>query len=384
MMDTVIGWRILVLAPDAFGTGGIERATRMLLTALGKRIGSDRVGLISVWGGDRTDLSAQVLHQGPQRGRRTRVPFTERGAFSLAALEWAWAWRRQLIVVSCHPHLAPVAMGAGWLAHAPVAVWCHGEEVWRPPRPSVGWALRRANLIFAPSRFTADQVVHWAGLEHEVAVIPHGISPELVSVGPAAIAGRVLTVSRLEPHDRYKEVDTLIRAWPRVVEGQPEAELIVVGEGADRARLQRLAAEEGADDRVRFTGWISDHHLRELYRTAAVFALPTSATVGSQAGGEGFGLVFLEAAAAGLPVVAGRSGAVPEVVEDGVTGTLVEPGDLVGIADAIGALLRDDALRSRMGRAARSLAMSRYSFEAFGDRIETAFGDLVSRSASEA
>ena len=86
--------------------------------------------------------------------------------------------------------------------------------------------------------------------------------------------GRVLSVARLDPHDRYKGVDTLIEAWPRVVADQPDAELIVVGEGADRARLEALARANGTDSRVRFAGRIDDSELQELYRTAAVFALP--------------------------------------------------------------------------------------------------------------
>ena len=89
--------------------------------------------------------------------------------------------------------------------------------------------------------------------------------------------------------DRYKGVDTLsgMAASPG---GQPDAELIVVGDGADRARLERLATDSGTDGHVRFTGRIDDRDLRELYRTASVFALPTGATVGSGAGGRGSGL----------------------------------------------------------------------------------------------
>ena len=114
-----------------------------------------------------------------------------------------------------------------------------------------------------------------------------------------------------------------------------------------------------------------------------MFALPTGAKVGSGAGGEGFGLVFLEAAAAGVPVIAGRSGAVPEVVEDGRTGILVEPGDPVAVADAIGVLLKDEKIRSRMGLVARARAKRHFSYDAFGDQIETILGSLESVFVSE-
>ena len=369
--------RFIVLATDAFGTGGIERTTRTLIRTLGERFGADRVGVLSVWGG-RADLPARILHRGRRSGGARPVPVAERAMFAISALRQAWRWRRRLVVVACHPHLAPVALAAGRIAGSRVAVWCHGDEVWRPLRPSVGWALRQADLVFAPSRFTAEQVARWAGLERDVTVVPHGNPPELVPPKPAPVPGRVLSVARLDPDDRYKGVDTLVRAWPRVLESQPDAELIVVGDGADRARLERLAIDSGTDGHVRFTGRIDDRDLQELYRTASVFALPTGATVGSGAGGEGFGLVFLEAAASGVPVVAGRSGAVPEVVEDGRTGLLVEPGDPVAVADAIGVLLKDENLRSRMGRAARARAKKHFSYAAFGDRIESVLGDLAS------
>ena len=368
--------RFLVLAPDAFGTGGIERTTRTLIRTLGDRFGPDRVGVLSVWGG-RTDVPARILRRGRRSGGARPVPIPDKVAFAISSVRHARRWRRRLVVVACHPHLALVAVAAGRVAGVRVSVWCHGDEVWRPLRPSVRWALRRADLVFAPSRFTADQVVRWAGLDREVTVIPHGVPQELAPRKAAPMAGRVLTVARLEPHDRYKGVDTLIRAWPRVIADHPAAVLTVVGDGGDRDRLERLASHVGADGSVRFTGQISDHELQELYRTATLFALPTGATIGNRAGGEGFGLVFLEAAAAGLPVVAGRSGAVPEVVENGVTGLLVEPGDPNTVADAIGVLLKDEELRKRMARAARSRARTHFSYEEFGHRVESVLGGLA-------
>ena len=222
---------------------------------------------------------------------------------------------------------------------------------WRPLRPSVGWALRQADLVFAPSRFTAGEVTRWAGVERGVTVVPHGNPPELVPPRPTPVPGRVLSVARLDPDDRYKGVDTLVRAWPRVLESQPDAELIVVGDGADRARLERLANGK----RNRQPRPVHGQDRRSLNCRSCTERRPCSRCQLARRSaaaprGEGFGLVFLEAAAAGVPVIAGRSGAVPEVVEDGQTGLLVEPGDPVAVADAICVLLKDEKLRSRMGR----------------------------------
>ena len=369
--------RCIVLATDAFGTGGIERATRTLVRTLGERFGADRVGVLSVWGGG-ADLPARILRRGRRSGGGRPVSLAERAAYAASAVRQARRWRRRLVVVACHPHLAPLAVAAGRVAGARVAVWCHGDEVWGPLRPSVRSALRRADLVFAPSRFTAEQAMRWAGLDREPTIVPHAVPPGVQPRRAAPVAGRVLAVARLEPHDRYKGIDTLIEAWPKVLVSHPDAELVIAGDGADRGRLERLAVDRSRDGRIRFTGRVGDEALQELYRTAELFALPTSATVGPNAAGEGFGLVFLEAAAAGLPVVAGRSGAVPEVVEDGLTGLLVDPADPDAVAKAIATLLGNRELRTRMGRAARSRARERFSYDAFGDRIETLLGDLAS------
>jgi phosphatidyl-myo-inositol dimannoside synthase len=376
VMREIITPRFLVLAADPFGVGGIERVSRTLIATLGERFGADRVGIVSLWGG-LAELPARILYRGRRPAERRPVPFAERVSFALAALRAARRWRRRLVVVACHPHLASVAVTAGRLAGAPVAVWCHGDEVWRPLRPSVRLALRRADLVLTPSRFTAKQVTSWARLERDPVVVPHAVPPGFVVRARHRVPGRVVAVARMERRDRSKGIDVLLRAWPKVIAGRPEAELIVVGDGSDRARLERASRSSGSDGRVRFTGRLEDADLRELYRTAAVFALPTRARVGVDAAGEGFGLVFAEAAGAGLPVVAGRSGAVGEVVEEGQTGLLVDPMDPDAVADAIGSLLDDPKLRARMARNARALAKQRFSYEAFGERMAEVLGGLA-------
>ena len=247
--------RFLVLAADPFGVGGIERASRTLIGSLSDRFGADRVGVVSLWGGDR-DLPGRMLNRGRRPPDRGFVPVAERTRFTLSTLRNARRWRRRLVVVACHPHLAPVALAAARLARAPVAVWCHGDEVWRPLRRSVRFALQRVDVVFTPSRFTADQVMRWAQLRREPVVIAHAVSPAFVagqrrSVKGRAVKGRVLAVARMEPQDRCKGIDILLRAWPRVARARPHAELLVVGDGHDRARLERLSGSIGSDGRVR-------------------------------------------------------------------------------------------------------------------------------------
>jgi glycosyltransferase involved in cell wall biosynthesis len=116
-----------------------------------------------------------------------------------------------------------------------------------------------------------------------------------------------------------------------------------VGVGPERERLERLARDLAIADRVHFLGYLPLHDLTAEYRNAAVFALPTAQ--------EGFGIVFLEAMASSLPVVAARAGAVPEVVREGVTAWLVDPGDEAALTNSLEKLLDHPAQREAMGAA---------------------------------
>ncbi|MDR7523653.1 MAG: glycosyltransferase family 4 protein [Armatimonadota bacterium] len=367
----------IVLAPDVWEYGGVGRATRTLLRTLSELYGPEHTSVLSVWG--RHGASPwRVLWTGREARDAGRVPWTVKVGFALAALRLARSWCRRLVIVASHPHLAPVAWLAARAAGARWAVWCHGREVWRPVRPAVRGALRRADLVVAPSRFTAGLLERM----HQVppgrlVVLPHALPPDLplaetgVAQGLAAGDGllRVLTVARLVPEHAYKGVDTLLAAWPLVLHSVPGAQLVVVGDGPDRPRLEREATRLVPDGRVRFAGRLDDRALAEAYAQAAVFALPARTRVGHGAAGEGFGLVFLEAAAAGLPIVAGNGGAIPEVVRDGETGLLVKPESPEEVAAAIVRLLRDPDLARRLGEAGRRLAQEEFSYERFRERL---------------
>jgi phosphatidylinositol alpha-1,6-mannosyltransferase len=360
--------RVLVLATGAGRVGGIERVTRTLMRALGDAFGQERVGVLSIWRGDQA-IAGRILRRGDPMTRDGRVGHLRSARFALDAVSLALRWRRRLAIVAVHPHLAPAA----WLAHAmtgtPYAVWCHGIEVWGP----IDWVTRfgivRADRVFAPSRFTAEQAERWAGLaKGSVMVLPHAVPPGLDAEPADDVSrkrGSVLTVARLEPAHSYKGVDTLLEAWPTVLEAVPAATLTVVGEGADRVRLERRARELGVAAAVTFAGRMSDDRLAREYASATLFALPGRHRTGMNAQGEGFGLVFVEAGAAGLPVVAGAGAGTEDAVEHEVSGVLVDPHDVGAVAGAIARLLTDPGLARRLGEGGRRLAETRFSYEAF-------------------
>lgn len=159
---------------------------------------------------------------------------------------------------------------------------------------------------------------------------------------------RLLTVARLVPH---KGIDTAIRALARLGPRFPDLEYLVAGEGADRERLGALAESLGVADRVRWLGAVPDPDLPGLYALADLY-LGLSREDGLEA--EGFGISIADAAAAGVPVIAGRSGGTADAVRDGETGVRIDPADPQLVADTIAELLDDPARRAAMGSAGRN------------------------------
>jgi phosphatidyl-myo-inositol dimannoside synthase len=378
--------RILVLAPDPAGVGGIERVTRTLLRACSELYGRERLGLLAVWRRDGVkDLPCRTLFPGAPAppDPPTRVPLGARVRFAAAALRAARRWQRRAVVVAAHPHLAPVAWACRLVSGAPYVVWCHGYETWGRLRRSVRIALGQANLVLAPSAFSARATERAAGLSPgRVTVLPHCLPTEVpLAPGGGPKVPRVLTVARLDPRNSYKGLDTLINAFPRIRASVPEAQLVVVGDGPDRPHLEAAARGLGLDGIVTFRGRVGDRELAELYASAAVFALPARASLGPHPEGEGFGLVFCEAQAAGLPVVAGSAGPAPEVVENGVSGLLVDPEDPRAVADAIVALLSDPTRARAMGKAGARRVAERYTYRRFRDDLDGLLRPLAMATA---
>ena len=171
---------------------------------------------------------------------------------------------------------------------------------------------------------------------------------EAMGIGPRQPV--VLAAGRLV---RRKGHDMLIQAWPRVLRAVPDALLLVVGDGPGSRRLQALASRLGVADAVRHLGGVSWEQMPHMYTASDVFALPCRTRLRGLEP-EAFGIVFLEAAAAGLPVIVGESGGAPETLVNGETGYLVDPLDLGQIADRIISLLISPGQAGAMGAAGRA------------------------------
>lgn len=366
--------QFLVLAADLGETGGIGTAMRDFVRVLVAEYGGEHCHVMSVRGGPGLDdLGADVIDPGtPTLGQA--VPRRRQLEFTLAALGAARRYHRGLVVVAAHPHLAAVAWASALAGQARFVSWVFGKESWAPLPVIRRAALRRAALVLAISTFTARHAVKAQHLRpSRVRVVHLAISSRRTFVeGVERDPNAVLTVARLNLADAYKGVDTLLRVWPRVLDEVPSATLTVVGDGDARAQLEGLVNHSGIAGAIRFVGRISEDELNDMYRHAVLFALPGRCRMEEPIEGEGFGLVFVEAAAAGLPVVAGRAGGVTEVVLDGATGLLVDPEDDNDITAAIVRLLTDSALRDRLAVSSRSYANETFSFSRFEGSVLSA------------
>ena len=276
----------------------------------------------------------------------------------------------------------------------PYAIVVHGAEVTVPgrlpgSRQLLGHVLRGASHVIAAGGYPAAEARHAAGRSMPpVTVVPPGVDAQRfrplddaerkaarADLGLPADAQLVVSVSRLVPR---KGMDTLIDAAARLRSSHPDLVVAIAGGGRDRKRLEARAGRLGAP--VRFLGRVPDDQLPAAYGCGDVFAmLCRNRWAGLEQ--EGFGIVFVEAAACGVPAVAGDSGGAAEAVADGETGIVVRrPDDADQVADAIARLLDDDAVREHMGAAARRRAETEFSNDRLASRLDTALVELERNS----
>jgi len=271
-----------------------------------------------------------------------------------------------------HPlaHLGPALRRA---TGVPYAVLCHGAEVTIPAalpilRSLLRRPLRRADALLAVSRFTAGRVERLT--RRPVAYVGAGVDVAAFHPGEGAPDGPVVgCVSRFVPRKGQRRV---LQAVARLRSRGVSAEALLVGTGRDEAALRRLAGR--LDIPVRFEVGVPWDRLPALYREMAVFAMPCrSRWFGLEV--EGLGLVFLEAAASGLPVLAGDSGGAPETVLPGVTGFVV--GDDRALEQGIDLLLGDPQRARAMGEEGRRRVLGEFTWEAAARRVTTRLRDVV-------
>ncbi len=365
---------VIGLFPELDAPGGVQRVSRHLAAVLAEFASSKAM-----------DCRLLSLNDSPELHRMTvggrEFVFTgydrAKGRFLVTALRAAR--RKPKLVLAAHPNLGSVVQAMRLVAPRLKSIICtHGIDVAEPLKGLRGRELRRANLVLAPSRDTAEQVESQQEVKRDrIHVLPWALDPQfetlfLAGSRPAPPrdfpAGHViLSVGRWLTTERYKGMDTLITALPRLLTQWPELQLVLAGSGDDRAWLEELADQNGVSLHVHFLSDLSCAELAACYAACEIFALPSR--------GEGFGLVYLEAMACGKPVIGGAHGGAPEVIQDGVTGYLVAHGDAVQLATAIETLLADPVRAKEMGARGRQRAEYEFRFNVFAKSFKKILRD---------
>lgn len=323
--------KILLLTTDAFGGhGGIAQYNRDLLSALAAMTEVEEIVAIPRYiPRPVEDLPPRLTYLSEGAGGKLRYVQTV-----LKALRGKYD-----LVICGHINLLSLAWLSAIKLRAPLALMVYGIDVWQPHRSVlVRMLLRQVEAVWSISEFTRDKMVAWSKIAAgKFCILPNAIALE--HYGMAAkdaslikrygLGGRkvMMLLARLVGTDRYKGVDELIELMPELLAYEPKLIFLVAGDGDDRPRLEAKAKTAGIFEHVRFTGFVPESEKSAHFRLADAFVMPSRC--------EGFGFVFLEAMACGIPVVASCTDGGREAVRLGKLGQMVNPDDCAVLLGAI-------------------------------------------------
>jgi glycosyltransferase involved in cell wall biosynthesis len=330
--------RVLMLVGDAFGGwGGIAKFNRDFIGAVASYAAATEIVVVP----RKISETVGVL---PAHVDYREGAAVGRAAFFSEVAGLAAAGGRFDAVFCGLINLAPFSWATGAIKGAPVVMMIHGIDAWRPTsRAFANLAARRMDGVIAVSKTTLTRFESWAGSRRRATfVLPNTVNLERFQPGPAdddlkaryGLSGRtvLMTLARLDAQERYKGIDEVLGVLHALAEEIPNLAYLIVGDGTDRPRLAAEAVRAGVADRVVFAGRIEDDRKADHYRLADAFVMPGR--------GEGFGIVYLEALACGIPVVGSVLDGSRDALLDGRLGVLVDPNDradvLRGIRDALG------------------------------------------------
>ena len=303
-------------------------------------------------------------------------------------------------VIHCG-EIRPVGYAVWWAhkrTHVPYMIYVNGGDLLRERRKTARhWSKRVSGYrllsdaagIVANSKWSAAltrDIMRELGVQTPppVAAIDLGTNPD--QFNPSRDTGRLraqlnighaptmISVARLVPH---KGQDVAIKALAALRATLPQLQYVIVGKGIDDARLRALAATLDVANRVHLVGQLSDADLADAYATSNVYV--GLSRLDNEINVEGFGISFAEAAASGLPVVAGDSGGVRSAVRDGDTGLVVPPTDVAAASAAIERIIRDRDLHDRMAAAARASVESHYNWDRVAEQTREFVHECVAR-----
>ncbi len=332
-----------------------DKTTYLLTGSKARLIGAALATLVTR---PRQTLSALGLTV--QLVRAARGGWVRHAAYLLEAMVLARR-ARQDGIRHLHAHFSTnstaIAMLARRLGGPDYSFTLHGpDELFAPVENSLGRKVAEARRVVAISHFARSQIMLFSDPADwdKIAIVHCGVHPARYGQSPRAGYGkRVLFVGRL---DAVKGGPLLLEAFARIAGQHPEARLDIIGDGAERPGLEARAAALGLTERVSFHGFLPQDAVARQMEASDMLILPSFA--------EGVPVVLMEAMASRLPVIASRVAGVQELVTDGVSGFVVAPGDLAGLAQRLDRLMADPALCARMGAAGRETVAAAFDIAA--------------------
>lgn len=330
--------RILHIGTDSFGGyGGIALFNRELIAALTTYPSCEEVVIL------------------PRLVPRPPEPLPPKATFIAEAARGRIAYIRALrrvmrekafdLVICGHVNLLPVARLAG----QPPLLITHGIEAWKRLRdPISNHLVRKVRAVVSVSDLTRGRFLTWSHFDGPSYVLPNAVRIENYGIRSKradlierwSLGGKrvLLTLGRIVSTERYKGFDEVLETMPELLRRNPNLVYIIAGTGSDVPRLQQKAIALGVADSVRFTGFVAEDEKPDLYNLADVYVMPSR--------GEGFGFVFLEAMACGVPVIASCLDGGREALRDGTLGQIVDPTSTAEIRAAIEDILATRAPKS--------------------------------------
>jgi phosphatidyl-myo-inositol dimannoside synthase len=324
------------------------------------------------------DVSFQVFHAGHPTDVLSgiKVRHFHGNLKSLALALWHVQLSSRNIALM-FDHLGPSRVQAYLpsVCRSPYLLLMLGIEVWRPMSWDRRRALENALKRLSISEHTLERARSfspWLPLTDVLHLTLENREPS--GECDEALLERLgtdylLIVGRMPYAERYKGHDELIKAMPHVLQQCPNARLVIVGKGDDQSRLERMASEQNVREEVIFTGFVTETTLNAIYRRCRAFVMPSR--------NEGFGLVYLEAMRVRKPCLALRGFAAEEIIQDGVTGILVDDGDSTQLTNALTRLLSDSEFANSLGTAGYQKWEQQFSYAIFRNKVRSYLKTLM-------
>jgi phosphatidyl-myo-inositol dimannoside synthase len=312
---------LLFLASEAYGApGGIAQYNRDLIRALSESNHFSRIKIMV-----RAGLAEAPMPKGVAQDK----PRNNKLKYTLVAIAQSLRFRPALIFCG-HLNMLPLCWLLHKVANIPFWIQLHGIDAWERPPRLIRFMSKDALVVTSVSRYTRQRFLAWSTMDPaRVKVLPNTVKRQFTPVDRTCARTQfgidegqkvLLTVGRLSTSEAYKGQDRVLQVLPALIRHHTTLVYLIAGDGDDRLRLEALAAKLGVTTHVRFLGAVSEEELNALYNAADLYVMPST--------GEGFGIVYLEAMAAGTPALGLDCDGSVDPLRDGALGIVSDEKNL--------------------------------------------------------